>query len=54
MHALDYFKRRLHHFGLLDGDHAVLADLLHGFGNDAANLLVGVGTDCADLGDQQR
>src|SRR5216684_2411064 len=51
MYALDYFKRRLHHFGLLDGDHAVLADLLHGFGNDAANLLVGVGTDCADLGD---
>ena len=51
MHALDYFKRRLHHFGLLAGDHAVLADLLHGFGNDAANLLVGVGTDCADLGD---
>ena len=51
MPALDYFKRRLHHFGFLDGEHAVLADLLHDFGNDAANLLAGVGTDCADLGD---
>src|SRR5258707_13464792 len=27
MHDLDCFKRRVHHFGLLDGDHAVLAAL---------------------------
>src|SRR5882672_4097816 len=46
-----YFERRLHRLGFLDGDDAILADLLHRFGNDAAYLLVGVGTDCANLRD---
>src|SRR5437016_4725718 len=45
LHALDYFEGGLHRFGFLDGDDAILADLLHGFGNDAAHLLVGVGTN---------
>src|SRR5690606_24486285 len=35
----------------LDGDHAFLANLLHGLGNDVADGLVGVGGDGADLGD---
>src|SRR5690606_24514547 len=32
-------------------DHAFLADLVHGVGNDLADGLVGVGGDGADLGD---
>src|SRR6202012_1306103 len=37
--------------GLFDGDHAILADLLHCFGDDAADLLVVIGRDRADLSD---
>ncbi len=37
--------------GLLDRDDAVLADLVHGFGDDLADGLVVVGRDGADLGD---
>src|SRR3990167_3240668 len=35
----------------LDRDHAFLADLLHGIGDDLADGLIGVGGDGADLGD---
>src|SRR3989442_13401138 len=49
LHAFDYFEGGLHRLGFLDGDDAILADLLHGFGDDAAHLLVGVGTDGAHL-----
>ncbi len=51
LHPLDRLERGLQPLGLLDGDHAVLADLLHGVGNQVADLLVGVGGDGADLGD---
>src|SRR6266480_4694220 len=51
LHPLDYFQLRLHRLGFLDGDDAILADLLHGFGNDAADLFVVVRTDRADLRD---
>src|SRR5438552_3818589 len=51
LHAFDYFEGRLHRLGFLDGDDAILAHLLHRFGDDAAHLLVGVGADCADLRD---
>src|SRR5216684_6755049 len=51
LHAFDYFEGGLHRLGFLDGDDAILADLLHGFGDDAADLLVIVGGDGANLGD---
>src|SRR5216684_3664426 len=51
LHAFDYFEGRLHRLGFLDGDDAILADLLHGFGDDAADLLVVVGGNGANLGD---
>ena len=34
-----------------DRDDAVLADFFHGFGNDATDLLIGVGADSTHLGD---
>src|SRR5690606_31290774 len=34
-----------------NGDHAFLANLLHGFGNDVADGLVGVGGNGTNLGD---
>ncbi len=51
LHAFDHFQSRLHRLGFLDGDDAILADLLHGFSDDAANLLVVIGGNRADLGD---
>ena len=51
LHALDDVELRLHRARLFDGDDAVLADLLHRFGDDVADLRVGVGGDGADLGD---
>src|SRR5258708_2457785 len=51
LHALDHFQLGLHGLGLFHGDHAVFADLLHGFGNDAANGFVVVGGDGANLRD---
>src|SRR5258708_38128880 len=52
LHAFDYFEGRLHRLGFLDGDDAILADLLHGFGDDAADLLAIVGGNGANLCDQ--
>jgi hypothetical protein len=51
LHALDHFERRVEALGLLDGDDAVLADLLHRLGDDLADLLVVVGRDGADVRD---
>jgi len=45
------FERGVHGLGLFHGDDAVLADLLHGFSDDAADLLVVVGGNGANLGD---
>ena len=51
LHALDRLHRGLEALGLLDRDDAVLADLVHGFGDDLADRQVVVGGDRADLGD---
>ena len=50
LHAFDHFQRRLHGLGFLDRDDAVLADLLHGFGDDVADgvsLLAEIAPTCA-------
>jgi hypothetical protein len=49
LHALDHVERGLDRLGLLDRDRAVLADLLHRLGDDAADRRVGVGRDRRDL-----
>ena len=51
LHPLDHLQRGLHGLRLLDGDHALLADLLHGLGQDVPDLAVAVGADGADLSD---
>src|SRR5215472_17175365 len=51
LHALDHVEYRLRGLGLFHGDDAVLAHLLHGLGNEAADGLVVVGSDRRDLRD---
>src|SRR5207247_11098483 len=51
LHTLDDIELGLKRLRLFHGDDAILADSLHGFGNDATNRLVIVGADGADLGD---
>src|SRR5216684_2226057 len=51
LHAFDDFEGRLHRLGFLDGDDAIFAYLLHGFGDNAADLFVVIGGNGADLGD---
>jgi hypothetical protein len=51
LHALDHVERGLHRLGFLDGDHAFLAHLLHGLGQQLADGLVAVGADGSHLGD---
>src|SRR5881628_2565474 len=51
LHALDHLEGGLHRLGFFDGDDAILADLLHGFGDQVADRLVVVGGDRGDLGD---
>ena len=51
LHALDDFELELERLGLLDGDDALVADLLHGLGDLLADDLLAVGGDRADLGD---
>ena len=51
LHAFDDLERGLHALGFLDGDDAVLADLLHRFRDDPADRLVAVCRDGADLRD---
>ena len=50
LHALGVLGLEVESLGLLDGDHAVLADLLHHLGDQIADLRVG-GRDGGDLGD---
>src|SRR5699024_2608013 len=51
LHALDDVELVLQARALLDGDHAFLADLVHGLGDQLADVGVGVGRDRTDLGD---
>jgi hypothetical protein len=51
LHALDHVEGRLERLRLLDGDDAVLADLLHRFRDDLADRLVAVRGDGAHLRD---
>ena len=51
LQPFDHLEGRLHALRFLDGDDAVLADLLHGFGDDPADGLVVVRRDGADLRD---
>src|SRR5207302_6690564 len=51
LHAFDYFELSLERLRLFDGDNPVLANLLHGLGDDVADRLVVVRADGADLSD---
>jgi len=51
LHAFDDIELELEAFGFLDGDHAFLADLVHGFGDLLADFPVAVGRNDADLRD---
>jgi len=51
LHAFDDVELSLEGLGLFNGDDAILADLLHRFGDDAADGLIVVGRDGADLRD---
>ena len=51
LHTLDDVELGGHRLGLLDGDHAFLADLLHRLGDHLADLGVAVRADRADLRD---
>ena len=51
LHALDHFELGQERLGFLDGDHALIADLLHGFGDHLADLGIAIGGNGADLGD---
>jgi len=51
LHPLDDVQGRFHALGFLDGDDAVLADLVHRLGDDLADGFVVVGGNGSDLGD---
>src|ERR1017187_6916871 len=51
LHALYDVERRLEALGLLDRDHAVLADLVHGLGDDLSDLHVTIRRDRANVRD---
>jgi hypothetical protein len=51
LHALDHVELGVERLRLLDGDHALLADLVHRLGDHVADRGVAVGGDRADLGD---
>jgi hypothetical protein len=51
LHALDHVELGGQRLGFLDRDDALVADLLHGLGDHAADLGVAVGRDRADLRD---
>src|SRR5687768_8355330 len=54
LHALDDVELGLEALGLLDRDHALVADLLHRLGDHVADVALAVGRDGADLGDLVR
>ena len=51
LHAFDHLELGLQRLRLLDRDHALVADFLHGLGEEAADLGIAVGRDGPDLGD---
>ena len=51
LHAFDDLGLGLEAFGLLDRDHAFIADLLHRLGDFFADELIAIGRNCADLSD---
>src|SRR5450631_505490 len=51
LHALDDVEFGLKRLGFLDGDDTLVADLLHGVGEELADFGVAIGGDGADLGD---
>ena len=51
LHTFDGVELGHHGLGLFHRDYAILADLLHGFGDDVADGLVAVGGNGANLGD---
>ena len=51
LHALDHFELGLQRLRLFDRDHALVADLLHRVGQEAADFGIAVGRNGADLGD---
>ncbi len=51
LHALDQLEGGLHRLGLFDGDHPLLAHLLHGLGEDLTDGFVAVGRDRSHLRD---
>ena len=50
LHAFDDFQLGFQRLGLLDGDDAVIADLLHRIGDHLTDLGVAIGRNGADLG----
>ena len=54
LHAFDNVEFGIEAFGFLDGDHAFIADALHGLGNHLADLFLTVCRDGADLGNLVR
>src|SRR5690242_16536493 len=50
LHALNDFELSLDTLGFLDGDHALVADLLHSFRNHLADLGLAIGGDRTHLG----
>src|ERR1700690_2510777 len=51
LHAFDDIEFGFERLGFLDRDHALVADLLHGVGEELADLGIAVGGNGADLGD---
>src|SRR5690606_17674034 len=51
LHAFDDGQFVVQARAFFNGDHAFFTDFFHGFGNDVADGIVGVGGDGADLGD---
>src|SRR5215469_2327069 len=51
LHAFDHVQLGLETLGLFDRDYAFIADLLHRLGEEAADFLIAIGRNRADLGD---
>ena len=51
LHALDHVELGLERLRLFDRDHAFVADLLHGLGEEVTDFAIAVGGDGTDLGD---
>jgi len=54
LHALHDFKLGLKRLCFFDGDHALIADLVHRLGNHLTDFRLAIGRDCADLGNFRR